>query len=325
MQASEFDNICSDCLRGFVDAGDEMVCPSCGVVKEKDVVEPEICGPGRVRGFGSETLGSYMGPKGATDGEKFAQRLTASGSKFGYLKVVSDNAGRDEGLVELCAKTLGRVAERLFLPRAVVAEATSIAQKVVSTRNPHRRVTVAAVSAYSLIAACKVLGIASVSAREIRAAHVDLGRNVSTSSIIQLMLESPIKTCARKPEDYLSRVLARLSTREPLVEALAREGVPQTAFFNSLRETAKDALECVDEDGRAGRRPSALAASAVYSAETILALSESRKKRMTQRLVAECGDAAEYTIREQCAKIFAPIVSLLVRRRLQTLHHSSGQ
>ena len=319
------DACCPDCSRALVDAGDELVCPNCGVVRAKEVLEE---GPSRMEnGVGSrrQSLGSYMGPRGNANDERFAHHLASSNSRYSYLKLVSDFAGRDEGPSGECLRMLERVAEKLFLPQIVVAEAAAIAQKVLRARDPHRRVSLSAVSAYSLVAACKTEGVASVSVREIISAFRDFGKHVSSSSIIQLMLESPVRTYARRAEDYLTSVLALLSMKTGLMTVVLDEGASATAYFNSLWETARVLLGLVDECETAGWRPSALAASAVFSAETVLALCEKRERRVTQRLMAECGDAAEYTIREQCASVFTPAVKTLVARRTQTLALASAR
>jgi len=294
-------------------------------VKEKEVVEAGPSGTMRIPVSDRQALGSYMGSKDITNQERFSRGLAESNSRYEYLKVVSDSSGRGRGAAPTCIKMLERVAEKLFLPSVVVLQGASIARKVLAVDHPHRRLTVASVSAYSLIAACKIEGVTSVSVREVIGAHSFLGGHVSSSSVIQLTLESPVKTFARRPEDYLSRVQARLSTNRRLLEELASEGISQTAFFNSLRDTAKEVLSLVDEGGRAGRRPCALAASAIYSAETVIARCESRRRRLTQRDLAECGDTAEYTLREQCARIFTPAVETLVARRTQTLPPASAQ
>lgn len=319
MQALDPESTCRDCSKPLVDAGDELVCPQCGVVKEKEVVDvrPDVWRLGRA--LGSQPLGSYMGSKRTTEEERASRGISGSNSKYEYLKVVSDFAGRDEGAAATCVKMIGRVGEKLFLPRVVLLDAASIAKKVLATAHPHRRVTVASVSAYSLISACKLEGVTAVSVMEIIGAHAALGRRVTSSSIIQLTLESPIRTFARSPEEYLARVLARLSMNRNLSASLVDEGVSQTGFFNSLREMAREVLKSVDAEAKAGRRPGALAASAVYSAEMVLSTCESRRRRITQRDLAECGDTAEYTIREQCARIFMPAVETLVAQRRQTL------
>ena len=265
-----------------------------------------------------QALGSYMGSRVTTTKERASRGVGGNGSSYRYLKVISDFAGRNEGTPATCARMIERMGEKLLLPRVVRLEAASIAKRLLALPRPHRRVTIAAVSAYALIAACKLEGVTSVSVREVIEAHAALGGRVTSSSIIQLTLESPVRTYARRAEDYLSRVVARLSLNQRLGQELARVGVGQTAFSGSLRETASELLGLVSSESRAGRRPSALAASAIYSAEQVLSRLEKRKRRLTQRELAECGDTAEYTIREQCARIFAPAVESLVRRK--TLH-----
>jgi transcription initiation factor TFIIIB Brf1 subunit/transcription initiation factor TFIIB len=309
---------CPECLIPLVDVVDELVCSNCGLVKGKETLEP---GPGNVsfeRLAGRRSLGSYLGSMVVTQGERASKGLSGSNSKYGYLKTLSDFAGRGERAPETCDRIIGRVSEKLFLPRFVTIQASAIAKTILSARQEGRRVTIAAVSAYSLITACKMRSVASVSVREILEAHVALGRRVTSSSMIQLALGSSFKTYARRPEDYISRVLAWLSRSPTLSNRLSSGGVSQTSYFISLRETAKEVLRAADTNEMTGKRPCALAAAAVYSAEVVLSACESRKKRLTQKELAQAGDTAEYTIREQCARILAQSVKLVIARRKQT-------
>jgi transcription initiation factor TFIIIB Brf1 subunit/transcription initiation factor TFIIB len=319
MQVLDQDASCPECLVPFVDVGDEMVCPKCGRVKSKQCEDTSPTKAMQYRGSGRLQLGSFMGTMRITPLERASKGIAGSNSKYEYLKVLSDFAGRDDGPGEACDRIIGRVGEKLFLPRVVVDEASAVARTMLSTIKCHRRVTLAALSAFSLAAACRVEGVTSVSVREIISAHAALGRRVNSSSYIQLALESPIKILPRRSEDYISRVLARLSWNRQLSERLRSEGAPQAGYFKALRETAKDVISQVKPDELEGRRPCALAAAAIYSAEVVLSSRDSRGKRLTQRIVAECGDAAEYTIREQCASIFAPAVATLIARKQRPL------
>ena len=315
MQSLDCETSCPDCLVPFLDEGDEMVCPKCGQVREKQFAEsPPPAGTGRPA-TARQQLGSYMGSRRTTSRERAYKGIAGSNSKYEYLKVLSDFTGREEGPAEVCERIVGRVGEKLFLPKVVLEEACAVARRVLATQRSGRRITLAAVSAFSIVAACRVEGVTSVSVREIIAAHAALGRRVNSSSFIQIALDSPIKVLPRRPEDYLSRVLARLSSDRGLSERLGSDEVPQTAYFNELRETAKSILSGVAPDELRGRRPCSLAASAIYSAEVAMAARDSRRRRLTQRLLAECGDAAEYTIREQCASIFTQAASLMNRRQ----------
>ena len=183
----------------------------------------------------------------------------------------------------------------------------------------------ATVSAHALSSASRVEGATGVNGREIMYAHLALGKRVSSSSIIQLALESPLRTFTRLPREYIPRVIGRLSLDRGLPVDLAREGASVEAYFSALRELAAELLSAAEATELSGRRPCALAASALYSAETVLAVRESRKRRITQRQLAECAGASEYTIREQCAAIFGSAMARLEARRKLTLPLASSR
>lgn len=315
MQTLDLESSCPECRVHYVDGGDEMVCPKCGRVKSKyceyfsSSNAVEHFSPGRSQ------LGGFMGTMRITPHERASRGIAWPNTRYEYLKSLSDFAGRGEGPSEACERIIARVGEKLFLPRVVLDQASGVARTILSSNQCHRRVTIAALSAFSLVTACRVEGVTSVSVREIISAHAALGRRVNTSSFIQLALESPIKILPRKPEDYISRVLARLSWNQRLTEELRSEGASQASYFNELREMAKELILKVKPEELTGRRPCALAAAAIYSAEVALAARKSRGKRLTQRLISECGDAAEYTIREQCATIFTPVAKSLLENK----------
>jgi transcription initiation factor TFIIIB Brf1 subunit/transcription initiation factor TFIIB len=312
MQSLDPEASCPECLRPLLDAGEELVCPNCGIVKTKETLDLGVVASSSE---GTRALGSYLGSAHIATKERASRGISGGNSKYKYLKLLSDFAGRSEGAAEACDRIIQRVGEKLFLPRIVLAQASATAKSVLAFRPHGRRITVATVSAYALIMACKVEGVASASVREIVEAHLALGKKVTSSSIIQLALETPVRAYARRPEDYVSRVLARLSQSDEVLNLLASEGVSRTVYFHSLRETAMEVLRYGDQNEMAGKRPCSLAAAAIYSAELVLSCCESRRRRLTQRELARCGDTAEYTIREQCARIFTPAVERAVAQR----------
>jgi transcription initiation factor TFIIIB Brf1 subunit/transcription initiation factor TFIIB len=320
MQALDSDMLCPECSKRFFDAGDELVCPGCGVVSEKQVIDVPLTARPRPRDAVRPPLGSYMGPRHASAGERTARGITGEEDGYGYLKAVSDFAGRREGAAVGCAKLIERVGEKLGLPHAVLLEAASTASRVLATvRRTTRRTAIAPVSAYSLISACRTAGVTAVSPREILAAHMALGRRVSSSSVIQLAIESPVRSYASGPNEYLSRVIGRLLANQRLSERLTKDGVHMAGYLVALRECTEKILALAERTEMSGKRPCALAAAAVYSAETVLSAREGRERRLTQRELAQCGDTSEYTVRDQCAVIFLPVVRKLVAQRTQAL------
>lgn len=312
MQTFEFPSSCGECKAPLVDAGDELVCQGCGIVKEKEVVEyAPVAATSRSSGSGA--LGSFLGPARITHRERRSRGFSSSNSTFGYLKTVSDFAGREEGPLNACEKMTQRAAERFSLPQIVVSQAVGVSRRLIESKVKERGTTLAAISAYGLIAACKIEGITSVSVREIVEAYTTLGRRVSASALIQLSLASPVKTAARLPEEYVNMIIARLSMQDDLLASLSKDGVLAAAYFNSLRSAAAEVLSNVDSTAKSGHRPSAMAATAVYGGEVVLSSREGRKKRVSQHDLAECSDSAEYTIREQYRQIFSGAVKSLSR------------
>jgi transcription initiation factor TFIIIB Brf1 subunit/transcription initiation factor TFIIB len=310
---------CGECSGVIVDAGDELVCASCGVVTSKEVLEawaPEKA-PQAID-YTGQALGGYLGPLEHGYQERFSKGFSAVSSSFEYLKLVSDFSGRDDSAFYSCAKMIERVCEKLSMPKVVAGQAAVIAKKLFEVKRERTDITTGAVSAYAVISACKIEGVTSVGVKEIVEAHRLLGRRVKTSALIQLSLNSPVKVSARKPEEYLGRVLAHLSSSVQLSRELKRRGVNQTLYLSHLREAASDALASVDQSSRGGHSPCTLAATAVYAGEVTLARRESRSRFLSQKDVAECVQVAEYTVREQYGEIFRHVMQRTERAVIGT-------
>lgn len=299
MLTSTYAGGCSQCSGRIVDAGEELVCSSCGVVTEKQVMETkrEEKAPQAID-YTSHSLGSYLGPLDYGYEERNSPGFSKTGSTFRYLKTISDFAYRDGASLYSCAKLMERVCEKLALPKAVTAEAARIAREVMEMRKGRGEVTIAAVSAFSIINACKRLGVTSAGVKEVMEAHRNLGYRVKTSVIIQISIDSPVRNLPRRAEEYLGRVLVHLP------QVLVRTGGIPAGYVNRLHEAAKLILETVDGPSRGGHNPRGLAATAVYAAELALASIEGRKRTFSQREAAECAEVAEYTVREQYVEIF---------------------
>ena len=313
---------CPDCQGSLVDAGEEFVCPNCGVVAEKEILETGKALAGTVPILGAQPLGSYLGSISPTARERSSKGFSSSNSTYAYLKLISDSAGREDGSLHECARMIERVGEKLSLPGFVLAQAASLARKVLPLKEANRRVTIASVSAFSLDSACKLAGVRSVSTREILEAHRSLGRRVKMSSLIQLSLDSGIRTKPRTPEDCLTKVFVGLSRSQGLTVLLNQKVGGTAEYFLALRQLAERILAQLDEVTKAGHRPSALAATSVYAADQLLAKRDNRERWITQRDVAECGETAEYTVREQYREIFAPALTMSgpsVTRRMPAL------
>jgi transcription initiation factor TFIIIB Brf1 subunit/transcription initiation factor TFIIB len=286
-----------------------MVCPGCGIVSDKEVVESRSGRAFVAADFTPQALGSYLGPIETSARERYSGGFSRTNSTYAYLKTISDFVGRNDGTLFECTRMVERVCERLTVPNVVMAQAVAIARRVLGSRHERRRATIAAISAFAIIASCRISKVGSVSTKEVIEAHRALGRSLRVSQIIKLSLDSEIRIEPRRPEDFLAVVLARLSAKlQTDSQGPTRQVVPH---LRELQTLAVEILDAVPEDSKAGHRPSALAATAVYAAEVVLSRQEHRTRVVTQRDVAECGNTAEYTVREQYREIIAPAIPRL--------------
>jgi len=294
---------CANCSGRMVDLDEEIVCSSCGSVTPKEVLSAKAGDAAARRAhavdYTSHSLGSFLGPMEYDRDESPPKGLSGSSSTFRYLKTISDYSQRDEAGVYPCAKLIERICEKLSLPPGVMGQAIAVAKGILVIRKQRTGYTIAAISAFAIISACRIYGISSIGAREVVRAHKALGHNVRPSTLIRMGFDSPVKASPMRAEEHLGRVAGRLS------EALPRLGAPPGYQYRLLR-IARRALSMLDSSVRGGHSPSALAATSFYAAEIAVSESESRKKIFTQREVANCVGVAEYTVREQFCELFRP-------------------
>ena len=314
---ASFRDRCAECAGEVVDVGEEFVCRSCGVVASKEVLETGTGGPTRAADYTGQSLGGYLGPLEYGPRERFARGLSSSQSTFGYLKLVSDFAGREDTTVYTCVKLIERVCEKLALPNVICGQAMVIARKLYGSAEGKACANSAAVSAYAIITACKIAHVMTAGVKEVITAHRLLGRRVRFASLVRLTLASPYKTDARRAEDYVSRVVARLSSSDELASDLRDKGVTPSAYFTKLRGAAMTALSVLEDSRRGGHNPVALATTSVYAGEALLSNLEGRGMLLTQRSLSTLAGVAEYTLREQYGELFRPLLADAIRRATQ--------
>ena len=187
-----------------------------------------------------------------------------------------------------------RIAERLELPKSIVQQANLVARRLLPRRNSYNA-TIPAISAYSLLYACRSVDVAHVSYKEILAAYTDEGYMVSSSRLMRISLESTMPLPHASMDKLLRVVLGRLQSSESVVARLRRAKVDPKKYFTRLFELAKEVA--AQSGGLAGFSPRTVAAGSVYLASQAVSA-----KIFTQKEAGETLGMAEYTIREFCSK-----------------------
>ena len=193
-----------------------------------------------------------------------------------------------------CLQMNERIAERLELPKSIVQQANLVARRLLPRRNTYNA-TIPAISAYSLLYACRSVDIAHVSHREILAAYTDAGYTVSKSRLMRISLESTMPLPQASMDELVRTALGRLQSSESVVARLRRLNVDPKTYFTRLFGLAKEVA--AESGDLAGFSPRTVAAGSVYVAS--LAVSA---KTFTQREAGETLGMAEYTIREFCCR-----------------------
>jgi transcription initiation factor TFIIIB Brf1 subunit/transcription initiation factor TFIIB len=186
------------------------------------------------------------------------------------------------------------VAGRFFLPKTIAQNAVQVAKKLLPIRE-ECHATIPAISAYSLLYACRSAGISRVGFRDVLKAYSEAGHKVSKSQLLRIGRGSSLPLPAAKPEDMTKRAVATLQSNPKVLSRLGKANLDQGKYFASLLEAARAAAGA--STGLGGFSPRTVAAASVYLSGRKLG-----PKAITQKDVAESLGIAEYTVREFCGK-----------------------
>ena len=291
---------CPECRGHLVEAGEEWACTSCGLVAKTEKTSTEVVRSGRST---SRRLGSYMGTReDQNSGADFNGTSTV-----GFAKLLSDNMGVDQAAWN-CAAMVRRVAEKLSLPAFATENAVAVSERMLAEgrngRLGKRRTSIPAISAYSILSACRTAGLDHIGSKSVIGAHDDMGHKVTKSAFLRLGTESPVPFRPADPNALLRSVLSGLESNEDVIRRLRKNQVEPGPYFRSLLQASQTVLASLREKGE-GRNPRTIAAVSVYLASQAIA-----PRAVMQREVAEIVGVAEYTVCDFAAfagKEFGPV------------------
>ncbi len=276
---------CPECNGRLMNAGgEETACSSCGIVAGR-INDVEYCSS--QLGNRDEPLGSFI--LAGTGWRGPARR----GSVFGQTRLMPNTIGRDVGAWK-CSRLIEGVSGRLMLPKSVTQNAVLTAKRLLPGIRRYGT-TMAAISAYSLLYACRSAGITHVGCKEILKAYSEAGHRVGRSQLFRIWSESSLRLPKSSVEELVRGAVRKLQSNREVVERLREAGIDRAAYFARLFELAKEIA--VGSSSMGGLNPRTVAAGSVY-----LANLERGPKVVRQREAAETLGMAEYTIREFCIR-----------------------
>ena len=108
------------------------------------------------------------------------------------------------------------------------------------------------------------------------------------------------KTKPHQSEDYLIRLINEIFNQEELKDRLIKKKIPWTKeeFQNKLTQKCRQILSKLTPWHRGGRNPFILTGAVIYLADKLLAQENYQKAILTQKLISDATNIAEYSIRD---------------------------
>ncbi|MFW9900280.1 MAG: hypothetical protein ACFFDY_03215 [Candidatus Thorarchaeota archaeon] len=115
-------------------------------------------------------------------------------------------------------------------------------------------------------------------------------------------------TSPHKSEDYLIRLVDEVMEHKDLKQRLLNKGIKWSLseFQNKLTVKCREVLKKLPIWHRGGRNPFILTGAIIYLADKLLSKEYSQKAILTQKIISEATNIAEYSIRDHYVNLLKP-------------------
>jgi transcription initiation factor TFIIB len=316
MENCEHKNQITDHERG------EVICRECGLVLDQEFVFPtflmgkdrnlEKCAKPQafsslgerdniVNGLGSHIGGVYGAPRHDIKNHTISAENRA---KFTRLKNYDERAklgGKETTYRTLCS--FNRICSTLHIPPTISNRACQLYKKLKDQLLKSDRI-----NSVNLMACCLYLAVKEVKyplpLKALATAFSELNHRVSMKSIVRtaLMLKIRFNTYFQnesiRSEDYLNTIISAIMNSKEVCDRINRTSLTPHNFAKLLYEQANSLLSRIPLDKRGGKNPYLFAVASIYAVGTQIGKQFKAYAIITQTLLAQVTNSAEYTIRD---------------------------
>ncbi|MFX1511279.1 MAG: hypothetical protein ACFFCQ_01695 [Promethearchaeota archaeon] len=316
---------CEECQGEIIQTTSDLVCSNCGLIISPVFVEPllpynddnesTLVSYGVSQGFRlhiADSLGSFVGTYGnwrLRDG-KGKSLSPFQYEKFSRLKKLNDiflhttsfQKKEYRGL-----RILNAVGATLEIPESVRSESCYLLRKAL--KDPTLKSTVLELVAGSLYLAIRITKVTVrlqdiISAFEQRG-HIIEGKKLLKAAVgIKKLTGKAIQPT--RAEDFINKAIEAICLSSKVKTSCAKRSVPIDQFRCTLRIKTRDLLKSFPPNRRGGRNPYIFVCAMLVAADKLLAKENNRPTILTQRLVAQECQVAEYSLREHYLKLIKP-------------------
>ena len=171
----------------------------------------------------------------------------------------------------------------------------------------------------SLIAFCIFYSVrrayhnAPITINEISNAFQNFGHRVNPRLIlrdgIRYKTHLSSKVIPHRSEDYLIRLIDNVVSHESLEARLIKKGATWSKedYKYKLTSKCRFILRSLSDWDRGGRNPFILTGAIIYLADKLLSKEHNQKAFLTQKIISEATDIAEYSIRDHYVNLLKPV------------------
>ena len=145
--------------------------------------------------------------------------------------------------------------------------------------------------------------------KEIVNTYRELGHRVLGKNLLSLMQDLNIKLASsgiRRSEEYVFRVCSLICRCPSIKERIQKKySIDVYVYEKMLQLLCLKILERIPNLDRGGRRPYPLSAASAYVADKLLSKKIKHSSALTQKLVAQSTNVAEFTIRDHAEFMFS--------------------
>jgi len=322
------ERICTECGGKIIQTcHGELTCSRCGLVYEslsmpsirtsKLFLETSLEPPIQVI---FSPLGSYIGRKGESLLKDSQGRVLPLKTQmlFKRLRALQDidPYTRQTALRHKALRILNKVVNLLNIDQRIRDQAID-KYKTFTKKEGFSRNNILIIAACLLIASREVKGVKPLTLNEIcegfKLVGHDIHPRVLSKTVFKVLNVIGAKPTIMSPEDYVDKVIDKLCSSKEIVNRIQVNRLTVHEYFSELREEAKKLLCSLNERRKMGKNPYALAVSSIYAASLITSSKrELQISILTQKLLSEIADVAEYTIREHYYTLFKDEVEKLI-------------
>ena len=230
-----------------------------------------------------------------------------------FVKRIEDDRGkfRRKSILEVCQseeqkieRILEEITKNFRITEDVRREAIRISLKALKS-SKMKRTDKYVLVAYSIVLASRENNN-PVGVSQMLKVLRELGKRKRMRDfmkIARIFEVAGVRSSKVRIDSYIDSIISKLFLMEEIRRKF-RNTLEMTITRARIKEIALKLFEKIPKNWIIGKRPYSVAAALIYVAESELSRLENRKKLFSQRMIAECIDQSEYTIKERVADLY---------------------